>query len=401
MHRSSLWGRMRPGWLVPSAVVLSMCIHIPATHAQAPACAPIPSGLISFWPGEGDARDAMGLNDGTAIGSVTFVPGMVGTAFRFSGGYVQVPDHPSLNLTQGLSLVLWFNRDAGISGFQSMIAKRETSVPPYPANYGVNFRDPSYGLGAYYDDPSFDYPANGSDDFNHFEISRLPLPLPTAGVFHHLAATYTQLASSVVIDIYLDGALAKSKELPGTLAASLTTRALEIATTIPGFEPFRGILDEIQLYDRPLTPIEVKSIFDAGSTGFCTSMAFASLSIDDVAVTYVGPEQDGFEFTASYELAPGMGSFDPATEEVSIAVGRFRQTLPAGSFSCTTTDVCSYSGQPGGIEQATITPETIYVKASGLNIARAITPLTWVNLIFGSNHGNESIRLKGTLSYPN
>ena len=41
---------------------------------------------MSWWHGDGDANDALGVNDGNASGTVTYVPGMVGTAFHFSGG---------------------------------------------------------------------------------------------------------------------------------------------------------------------------------------------------------------------------------------------------------------------------------------------------------------------------
>src|SRR5689334_16500925 len=69
------------------------------------ACFPVPSGVVGWWPGEGDVTDIVSTNDGSLQGGATANSiGMVGSAFSFDGtnGYVQIPDsavfHPS-NLT--------------------------------------------------------------------------------------------------------------------------------------------------------------------------------------------------------------------------------------------------------------------------------------------------------------
>jgi len=74
-------------------------------------CVPAPSGLVSWWPGEGNANDIIGTNDGTAV-DVTYANGMVGQAFSFNGSnsYVQVPDAPSLQLTNALTIEFWVKR---------------------------------------------------------------------------------------------------------------------------------------------------------------------------------------------------------------------------------------------------------------------------------------------------
>ena len=60
------------------------------TAALDPAgCVPVPSGLVSWWKGDGDASDSVGPNSGTRTGAVTYVGGMVGQAFHFaSDSYV-------------------------------------------------------------------------------------------------------------------------------------------------------------------------------------------------------------------------------------------------------------------------------------------------------------------------
>src|ERR1039458_325404 len=57
-----------------------------------PNCASPPSGLVSWWRGEGDCLDQVGGNNGTLQSGASFGIGLVGQAFSFDGanGYVKV-----------------------------------------------------------------------------------------------------------------------------------------------------------------------------------------------------------------------------------------------------------------------------------------------------------------------
>src|ERR1017187_3080116 len=76
------------------------------TVAQAPGCVAPPAGLVSWWRGEGNALDAVGGNNGILTNGTGFGPGRVGQAFVFNGtsSYVEVPDSPSLQLTNELTV---------------------------------------------------------------------------------------------------------------------------------------------------------------------------------------------------------------------------------------------------------------------------------------------------------
>jgi hypothetical protein len=73
------------------------------TISQAPGCATLPAGLVSWWAGEDSANDSYGTNNGTLQGGMSFVPGKVGQAFSFNGtnAYVAVPASSSLNVGAG------------------------------------------------------------------------------------------------------------------------------------------------------------------------------------------------------------------------------------------------------------------------------------------------------------
>ena len=77
-----------------------------------PVIAWAPSGLVGWWRAEWDANDALGTNNGTLVGGVTFAPGKVGQAFNIDGtsGYISVPPSPSLSLGSsgtGFTLACW------------------------------------------------------------------------------------------------------------------------------------------------------------------------------------------------------------------------------------------------------------------------------------------------------
>ena len=58
---------------------------IPVSHVAAQTCVAPPSGLVSWWPGDGSASDIQDGNDGTLKNGATFAPGKVGQAFSFDG----------------------------------------------------------------------------------------------------------------------------------------------------------------------------------------------------------------------------------------------------------------------------------------------------------------------------
>ena len=55
-------------------------------NAVAQTCVSPPEGLVSCWPGDGNADDIAGTHPGTLQGAAGYVsPGMVGDAFSFAG----------------------------------------------------------------------------------------------------------------------------------------------------------------------------------------------------------------------------------------------------------------------------------------------------------------------------
>lgn len=327
---------MAPGSSDPTASAPEV-MELAGSSSIGATCAPVPEGLVSWWRGEGDAQDVTGTNPGLIEGTVGFAPGMVGQGFSLSGnGYVEVADDPSLSFTDELSIEFWFEYPSA-STFRGLVAKRDPNNPANGAtNYGVSLNASFLGLGLYYNDLT----AQGTGDdakYGPYEAIR-QMPAPSANVFHHFAGTYRQLATGVEVLMYVDGELVRGDTLGGTLANTVNTAPLTLgASTALGLEGFAGVLDEISLYRRALSPEEVRAIYEAGAAGKCTTaplVPFASLSIDRAKIEFErGATRDRFDLWGRFELGPSSNGIAPLTEDVDITFGPVHQTIPAGSFA--------------------------------------------------------------------
>ncbi len=396
--------------LVTSAVLIAACqdtqiagptssdafdMPVPLTEFAARAgCVAPPSGLVSWWPGDLDATDVIGVNHGTRMWTAGFADGMVGQGFSFDGvGYVVVPDHASLDLTDELTVEFWFKYNVvPTSRLQGLIAKRGSNAGDTPpTNYGASVGG---GLGflLYYADNVT--PDRGGDfptaQFN--AAQSLPAPMPAAGVFHHFAGTYKQTdATHVELKIYIDGRLARSILVPGNLANTLNDDPLTIGASReyltggpPGqlvpLEPFVGIIDEVSIYNRALTGDgEIAAIYNAGGAGKCRDgepgevrmVDFTEFVIDEAEYRSDGEDGDRFEVRGTFVLGAGGDGTDMRNVDVTVTFGSYSQTIPAGAFYRDDDDEgFQYDGDPPGIKRIDIDDDGEFrVKARGVDLS--------------------------------
>src|SRR5262249_35270863 len=113
-----------------------------------PTCVLAPSNLVSWWPGNGDAQDIVGGQNGTFSGG-QFGLGEVSQAFDFTGGSsnVRVPSSAILDIGQaiGLTVEAWINPSDPTSG-QPIVEWAPNG------SYGVHFWINASSPGALYAD---------------------------------------------------------------------------------------------------------------------------------------------------------------------------------------------------------------------------------------------------------
>ncbi|MFQ5492185.1 MAG: hypothetical protein ACE5GE_15825, partial [Phycisphaerae bacterium] len=114
--------------------------------AFAQPCVPVPSGLVSWWPGEGNFIDIQGANDGADAGGTTFVAGMVGQAFNFDGtanSYISIANDPELiPATNELTICAWVNPDFSAGSVLNTILTTRSGCSGNVA-YNLNFFTPT------------------------------------------------------------------------------------------------------------------------------------------------------------------------------------------------------------------------------------------------------------------
>lgn len=248
-------------------LALLTCTHalifLTVSYLPAQTCVQPADGLISWWPGDGDASDIKDGNPGMLVGGATFAAGMVGQAYSLDGvdDYVEVPDSPSLTPTS-LTLDAWVN-PLDLDG--------ATIVSKYDSNNaanGVSWILLIAGGGrlrfAVYGD------ATGNSSYRYIDTSDAVL---SAGSFQHVAATFDN--STQAMRIYVNGS-----ERPSALGSGSTTVSMYDSSTpvrigvfVNVFGEFdshwQGNLDEVELFSRALSPCEIKVIYNAAAAGKC------------------------------------------------------------------------------------------------------------------------------------
>jgi hypothetical protein len=183
---------------------------------------------------------------GTLSPGVTWTPqGKSGNALLFHGsGFVTVPDSAALQLTVAMTLEAWVFPTAAPHDASTAVVKEDNGQPAYVLYAGSATSRPSTRIKL----------ASGARGINGPAI----IPL---NAWTHLASTF----DGGVLRLYVNGTLVAAQNFAGTIATS--TGALRIGGSVLGGEYFRGRIDDVRIYDRPLSQVEIRAdmVTPAGS----------------------------------------------------------------------------------------------------------------------------------------
>ena len=240
-------------------------------------CAKVPQGIAGWWPFEevagahhvGDIKNIGTPNNGiphpgpvgpTSLNSSwsgpTAVTGAVGGqpgahAFSFDGidDYVEINDDPSLNFGSGdFSVDTWIKAPLN-SGVGVILDKR--------AQTGANFQ--GYSLFLLNGKLGVQL-ANGTPSPPNYVSNTIVAD----GYWHHVTVTVNRSGITKEIDWYVDGNLVDMTPSPltGSLTNSAPLRFGVRSFQLSGF--LKGVLGELELFNRVLTPTEIHDIYAAG-----------------------------------------------------------------------------------------------------------------------------------------
>lgn len=227
-----------------------------AGHAAAQDCVEPPAGLVSWWPGDGNADDIVGGNHGTLVNEASFTAGMVDQAFQLDG----VADYVVTSAAGPLA-----------GSARSILAWAKTSSTDTQTffSYGK-----AGGTGS-----SFRAQVNGAvfgscqgvtiDTSNTLVTYSATI---ADGEWHHYAWVVPQGARTNDVRIYQDGnRLTDICTSFGSnpLVNTLSDQPINIGRYFDADPFFNGVIDEVSLYERALSQDEVLGVFLAGSAGKC------------------------------------------------------------------------------------------------------------------------------------
>ncbi|WP_406683192.1 T9SS type A sorting domain-containing protein [Seonamhaeicola sp. MEBiC1930] len=216
-------------------------------------CIEPPSNLVGWWKAEDNADDSASNNHGAALGGTSYSSGVVNNAFLFDGvdDAVVVPHSNVLDITGDITVEIWvlqtvFNLEniivcKGALGKPTVFSMRLSG-----ATLNCAFQDTT-GTNVELTGPSF-------EDWQ----------------WHH----YVYVRQGNQHAIYADGfnfgwepftnPPASSAGLPLTIGAQYDNQNDNYVNF------FGGQIDEVSVYNRALSEIEIQDIYNTGSDGKCS-----------------------------------------------------------------------------------------------------------------------------------
>lgn len=252
-----------------SAAEMQKRVTADSAGACKPKCAPVPADVVSWWPGDGDANDVIGTNQGSFL-AANYANAKVASGFAFDGvdDFVQIPHNANLVPNVGsFTVSAWINTKKSV-GSQTVLSKYECGgyCPSGVANSWYALQVVDGKLRAYLRD------LYGSDG------QSLVAPAFVAdGAFHHVSMVRDMMAFE--FRVFVDGVLSASAVLTNQSDNAIRDDDGEPDPLLIGAQMtagqttknthFEGIIDEVQYVNRALSASEMLGIFSAGNQGIC------------------------------------------------------------------------------------------------------------------------------------
>lgn len=318
-------------------------------------CFPAPSGLVSWWTGDGSAADAAGSNHGTMSGG-GFAQGKVAQAFSFDGvdDHVALPDLVStLVENSGGTITAWVNPTA--------VGDNDIVVA-----FGSGGNGQGIGLGVwgnvriYHHTGAYDWQSDTPVSANEWTM-----------------LTYTW--DGTTERIYKNGMFTESR--PRNFSYVPGQARIGHGFWNDSANAFPGLIDEVQVFSRPLSAEVIAAIHGAGGAGVCvpedtTPDQFTFIDQTDVALTTLIESNvitvTGINAPAAISIEGGEFSIDGGDYTSAQGTVNNNQTVrvrqvSSSSYATTTNTTVTIGGVSDTFSVTTVAPPeyTITFSSSG------------------------------------
>jgi len=273
-------------------------MSIQQIYCQVPSYVPT-NGLVGYWPFNGNANDESGNGfNGTINGAILTSDrfGISNKAFSFNVNQSILINNTSTLNPYPLTISLWYKATNWSPGEASNIIRKYNSGSWN--GFGISFNDynnlpcvPSYYLRSttnriigYYNEPPFDQ--------TNITLSQ----------WYH----YVFVVDASGGKIYVNGNLISSKPWTGIAGATASNLQLQIGGL--GDSWFRGLIDDIGIWNRALTQQEITNLYNS-------NQCITNITVTDTLIINVGQLSFNEPVTWSNNITI---SPNPASSQINI-----------------------------------------------------------------------------------
>lgn len=221
------------------------------------------TNLVTYYKLESDVTDSIGTQNGTIIGSPTFVTGKVGNAVNFindaANNYLNLPDNNAFSFTSGggvdlpFSISLWFNVTA-FSSFNFLVNKQSATGFEWQLllNGSTNILFSKF--------------TNTSISQGVIRSSSISL-----NTWHHLVVTDNGSKTNAGMKVYLNGVLGSNTNSNSGVYTGMANTTSPVfvgnfGNSIGTANKHKGLLDELGIWkNRELTSAEITFLYNSGN----------------------------------------------------------------------------------------------------------------------------------------
>jgi len=206
------------------------------------------NGLLAYYTGDGTPNDALGNYNGTLVNGATYGTGKIGQGFSLDGvnDYIDMGNVLDFDGSTPFSFSFWVNPT--VVGNRNLINK---------------WTNLNTGYIIYFYNNKFEFGLSNNRSNNWLGI-RTNNTYSTG--MQHFTITYDGSKNVSGVNIYHNGNNQILSTINNTLSGSISTTAnFELGKNLSSVGWYNGIMDEIGVWNKELTPSEVTELYNSGS----------------------------------------------------------------------------------------------------------------------------------------
>ena len=329
--------------LITVASLVTLVLAISFTNGirtAAQTSSQFPPGLVAWWPADGNALDVMGSNNGTLLNGTTFAAGKVGQAFNLDGIDDIVDLGPNNIIGSGnapFTVAMWIYPTRIPTGWYYFTIRLKQD-----AQFFIAFTQDFFGA-----------PGGLVGGVFRAEAHQWFTPIDHASLVNqwtHVAVIYNggNKADASSFAIFFNGVQLPIGSIDlGPVGGDCNDNALGgdaglscLGDNGPGNTRFQGLIDEVQIYNRALSPAEVQSIVNLGTVIYTFSGFFQPVDNPPVLNVIKAGRGIAVKFSLSGNqglniFATGYPKSQQITCDTAVSIDDIEETDTVGSSGLT------------------------------------------------------------------